>query len=127
MFDIFKNLFNNKQPKANISEVVGNQNQVSNSNFVTFELDADNKPHVLLDLDNLSTESAKQLGILFYLLNEGYYIQPVLDVLLAISKQDVEKNLFTQTVLNSWNSHINTNSTKSEEPLIKPTQFNPKG
>lgn len=127
MFDILKNLITKFQAGSveQSNDLVDNEQ--GKSNFITFELDQDNKPHVLLDLDNLSTESAKQLGILLFLLNEGYYVQPVLDVLLAISKQDVQKNLFVQTVMSNWSSHIAADNKKIEEPLIKPTQFNSKG
>lgn len=101
----------------------------SNSNYLIFELDENNQSHVSLAISNDDAESAKQLGIMLFLLNEGYYVQLILDVLLKISKQDVNNNIFVQNVIANWSSRINDNLTSEndDEPIIKPTYFNSKG
>lgn len=103
--------------------------QQSRSNYLIFELDENNQSHVSLAISNDDPESAKQLGIMLFLLNEGYYVQLILDVLLKISKQDVDNNIFVQNVISNWSSRINDNLTSDndDEPIIKPTYFNSKG
>ncbi|NBT07536.1 MAG: hypothetical protein EBS98_01920 [Chitinophagia bacterium] len=67
---------------------------------------------------------------MLFLLNEGYYVQLILDVLLKISKQDVNNNIFVQNVISNWSSRISdnlsSNDNDSDEPIIKPTHFNSK-
>lgn len=96
------------------------------SNYLIFELDENNQSHVSLSISNNDTESAKQLGIMLFLLNEGYYVQLILDVLLKIAKQDIN-NKFIQDVISNWSSRLNDNIVSNDnEPIIKPTQFNMK-
>lgn len=95
------------------------------SNYLIFELDENNQSHISLGISNDDDESAKQLGIMLFLLNEGYYVQLILDVLLKIAKQDVSNNKFIQNVIANWSSRINDNI-NDNEPIIKPTQFNMK-
>jgi hypothetical protein len=121
MLQKLKSLFTQKEQQK--------ESQKSKSNYLIFELDENNQSHISLAINNDDLESAKQLGIMLFLINEGYYVQLILDVLLKISKQDINHNIFVQKVISDWSSHINDNllSENNDEPIIKPTHFNSKG
>lgn len=127
MLQKLKSLFLSETKKEENQEA--QQSQQSRSNYLIFELDENNQSHVSLAISNDDPESAKQLGIMLFLLNEGYYVQLILDVLLKISKQDVDNNIFVQNVISNWSSRIKDDSSddNDNEPIIKPTYFNSKG
>ncbi|NCA30799.1 MAG: hypothetical protein EBS93_08795 [Chitinophagia bacterium] len=128
MLKKLKSLFFSESKKEEIQETQIPEKK--HSNYLIFELDENNQSHVSLAISNDDTESAKQLGIMLFLLNEGYYVQLILDVLLKISKQDVNNNIFVQNVISNWSSRISdnlsSNDNDSDEPIIKPTHFNSK-
>jgi|LakMenEpi03Aug12_release.lakeMendotaPanAssembly.Ray.scaffolds.fasta_scaffold435234_3 hypothetical protein len=96
-------------------------------NKIIFEIEK-NKINTKLEIDDFSDDSAEQLGLVLFLLNEGYYVQTLMDLITDLSNENNEKLKFAQKIINSWVEKINTSNSyeaKSEdEPLIKPTYFN---
>ena len=105
-----------------------NTQQTDNTNKILFEIDENHKINIKLDLGNFTDDSAEQLGLVLFLLNEGYYVQTLMDLITDLSNENNEKLKFAQKIINSWVEKINTSNSyeaKSEdEPLIKPTYFN---
>jgi hypothetical protein len=111
----------------NAKEVINTSKTDTTNNSIIFHLDQNQKINVDIDLNNLSTEDAKQFGLLLFLINEGYYVQSFLDIISNISKVDTTKTEFVQSVISSWSNAIieNDNYVKNnQDPIIKPTQFN---
>jgi hypothetical protein len=98
-------------------------------NSIIFEIDHNNKINLKVKIENKSIEAADQLGLLLFLLNEGYYVQLFLDTISNISKNDTCRAEFIQKVINAWSNKIKesdtyTTNSSENDPLIKPTQFN---
>jgi hypothetical protein len=97
-------------------------------NSITFKIDQDQKIHLHIDIENLSSADANKFGLMLFLLNEGYYVQTFMDLMTDLSKQDLTKAQFVQQVIGNWSKQI-TESNEYEdkldnEPIIKPTLFN---
>ena len=97
-------------------------------NSVTFKIDQDQKIHLHIDIEYLSSVDASKFGFMLFLLNEGYYIQTFIDLMTDLSKQDLTKAQFVQQVIGSWSKQM-TESDEYEnkldnEPIVKPTLFN---
>jgi hypothetical protein len=103
-----------------------NTQQTDNTNKILFEIDENHKINIKLDLGNFTDDSAEQLGLVLFLLNEGYYVQTFMDLITDLSHDNNTK--FSQKVISSWADKINTSNSydnkTEDEPLIKPTYFN---
>jgi hypothetical protein len=103
-----------------------NTQQTDNTNKILFEIDENHKINIKLDLGNFTDDSAEQLGLVLFLLNEGYYVQTFMDLITDLSHDNNTK--FSQKVISSWADKINTSNSydnkMEDEPLIKPTYFN---
>jgi hypothetical protein len=103
-----------------------NTQQTDNTNKILFEIDENHKINIKLDLGNFTDDSAEQLGLVLFLLNEGYYVQTFMDLITDLSHDNNTK--FSQKVISSWADKINTSNSydnkAEDEPLIKPTYFN---
>lgn len=116
-----------------ISKLLGMKNKTiskeqNNNNTVSFEVDEDKKIDVILQLNDLSIEAASQFGFFLFLLNEGYYVQTIIDILSEMCKEGGEKAIFSQRVISTWSQKILENDKynsdiNNNDPIIKPTQF----
>jgi hypothetical protein len=120
MFSYLLSLFNSKKELKNNLETKN-----TNTNSILFYLDQDQKINLDIDINNISSEDAKQFGLLLFLINEGYYVQSFLDKISDIAKKHADKTEFIQTVISVW-SHaiIENDKVVEQDPIIKPTQFN---
>lgn len=115
MINYIKKLLFNK--KSNISN--------TNISAIIFQIDNSNEEtKIKIELENLSTDAAQKFGSLLFLINEGYYVKPILDILSEMSKESMEKAIFTQYTMSEWSSKVATNNNTDDDPIIKPTQFN---
>lgn len=93
---------------------------------ILFEIDNSDKFTVDLIINDKSVEMADNLGLLLFLINEGYYVQYFLDMLTDLSKQDSNNGIFVQKTISNWSNKIvesENNHIAIDEPIIKPSQF----
>lgn len=91
---------------------------------ITFEIDENNQFSVDLSIGNRSLVLAENLGLLLFLINEGYYVQSFLDILVDISKQHHDNAIFAQTTISHWSNKImEHDQDQADVPIIKPSQF----
>lgn len=98
-------------------------------NSILFRIDNNQETDFKFDINNYSKDSAEKLGLLLFLISEGYYVQSFLDSLTSLYKDDKNKQEFVQQVVGSWATNISANETyeaSNAEPIIKPSQFNSK-
>lgn len=120
MWPIINNLFNNTDKSRDLT------------NSIVFTVNENNQISLTVDIKNSSLEAAQKLGLLLFLVNEGYYVQSFLDIISDLSKTHKNSALFQQQVISTWSEKI-TESNMHEAtqhlddiPIIKPTQFNTK-
>lgn len=104
-------------------------NQSVNSqscNSISFDIDTTQKVRVKMDIYNTSSDDADRLGLCLFLMNEGYYVQSLLDIMSDIAKEDPNKARFIQQAISVWSAKIleADHVEYSDQPIIKPTQFN---
>jgi hypothetical protein len=102
--------------------------QITN-NSIIFEIDQNQKTNVWMELKDTSPEAASNFGFFLFLLNEGYYVQTIIDILSKTLKEDdEEKSIFVQKIISTWSQKITENSKYdsdiNNDPIIKPTEFN---
>lgn len=103
------------------------QRKFISNNTIIFSVDTDNNNDFKLEINHYSKEAAEKFGVLLFLINEGYYVQSILDSLSSLSKENEEKSQFVQQAIYNWSSHIKASdgySSTNDEPIVKPTQFN---
>jgi len=93
------------------------------NNSIIFSINNNKEIIIQINLNSFSTESATKFGYLLFLINEGYCVKHILDFLSTMQKEDIDKNLFIQSVITQWSSQI-LDHDNNEEPIVKPTQFN---
>ena len=106
-------------------------NKKTLNNQIIFEIDKDQQINISIELHDLSSSASQTMGDLFFLLNEGYYVQHILETLTTIANQNKENTKFVQAVINVWSSKvlssdINTSDIdiiNNETPVISPSQF----
>ena len=117
IYNFIKNLFENKK----LSESTNKK-----ENSITFFIDDDDKIKIRIFIDDTSSKSSEHFGFLLYLINEGYYIQSILDTLFEMSQSYPDYSFFISKVIEEWSKKIkNDTEYKNEEnkPIIGPSQF----
>lgn len=117
---LLNTLFKNKKNSSQFNHT---------TNSIVFEIDKNNKINLKVFINDTNIESADKLGVLLFLLNEGYYVQGFLDILSDLSKQDPNNDEFVKKIINSWSTKVTEiaeyeSQLNINEPIIKPTQFN---
>lgn len=103
--------------------------QTKHGNNIIVNVDDEHKINLSIDMNNFSSEAAEQFGMMLFLLNEGYYMQTLMDLVIDLSKSNNEHAVFAQKILSSWSNKITLNnhaSQNDEEPIVKPSFFNVK-
>lgn len=112
MIKYFKKIFSQHKNPSN-----------NTNNSIIFSINDNKEIIIQINLNSFSTESATKFGYLLFLINEGYCVKHILDFLSTMQKEDIDKNLFIQSVITQWSSQI-LDHDNNEEPIVKPTQFN---
>lgn len=94
------------------------------SNKIILEINPQTNPLLLIDIQNMTKDSALQLGELFYLLNNGRLQQTIVDALTSFASDSSEKYQFIETLLIHWESstRLGKKNQDSSAPVIKPTK-----
>jgi len=96
-------------------------------NLLIIACDPHGTNKVRITINNKSLESAKEFGEMLFLLNEGLYIQPILDVLNEIVKTEPSYATFTQSVINKWSNKVieieDVEEDLLNQPVVSPTFF----
>lgn len=96
------------------------------NNGILFEIDQNEKTDVIFQIGNMDANAASQFGFFLFLLNEGYYVQTMTDILLGMAKEGGEKAAFSQNAISMWSKKILESekyNAENNDPIIKPTQF----
>jgi len=110
IYNFIKNLFVNKK----LSEPTNRK-----ENSITFFIDDDDKLKIRIFIDDTSPKSSEYFGFLLYLINEGYYVQSILDTLFEMSEAYPDYGVFISSVIQEWSKKI------KDEPEYKGEQHKP--
>jgi hypothetical protein len=111
MFNYIRNIFVKKKKKT--------------FNTITFGIDNNGKVYIDLHIDNISSFHSEKFGFLMYLINESFYLQPMIDAVVALS-DNPDYREFSESTIKSWNIHAiknNEHPLSLENPIIKPSKF----
>lgn len=126
IFDIIRNFFNNENKQIST-------NLIDSRNYLLFSFDDPQKnPSIKIHVEDLSDISSHVMSTLLFNLNEGFYKENIINVLVEISKKDLDIDAFLRTVMMQWNQMIIDNEKKylslikeaSDKPHISPRDFN---
>lgn len=85
---------------------------------------------VFLDfiLPHIDDKDCENFALVLYLLNEGMYIQSILDSLSEIRQKDKESIAIVNKIISSWSKLVNQYGISEqvniyEKPVVSPTQF----
>jgi len=101
-----------------------NKSKAKNNNSIIFEMEENSAIKIHINIYNKSIKDAEQLGLALFLINEGYYIKDLLDIINDMYKNHPNDKDFMQTAITSWSNCISNNDDANESPIIKPTEFN---
>lgn len=90
-------------------------------NTITIALEPNQEPYIYMTISNTSLEDAKALAQTLVDLNNGYYAEYMIKILMSIAEKNNQNALFISQTIRMWSEYIQ--SSKSVEPLIKPTEF----
>lgn len=90
-------------------------------NSISFDLDANGKVYFDINVLDESKEAAEKLGIMLFMINEGYYVQHILNSLDIIMKNPSSEN-FAKQIISSWSEQISKED--QEDPIVSPSSFN---
>jgi len=126
IYNIIQNLFKIKNNPMS-------SNTIDSKNYLLFSFDDPHKnPSIKIHIEDLSDTSSQVMSTLLFNLNEGLYKENIINVLLEISKKDLDIDAFMRTVIIQWNQMIVDNEKKyltlikeaSDKPYISPRDFN---
>lgn len=104
-----------------------NTKVINIKNEIIFTIDQDQVINLQLNFNHYTKESAEKLALLLFFMNEGYYVQSLLDSLFAFAK-DNNQHQFVQQTISAWSAHLKSadqyeDNNSNDNPIIKPTQF----
>lgn len=115
MIEFIKNIF--VQPTKKSDKL----NAIVNSIY----FDLDNDDHIHFDIETLdrTDETAQKIGLMLYMINEGHYVQNIINSLDTLVKTP-EHSRFAQQIIHTWSQQISKDSKNQEEPVVSPSSFN---
>ncbi|MFM7795449.1 MAG: hypothetical protein ACKO7N_01655 [Candidatus Nitrosotenuis sp.] len=112
-----------KKPKDNDTED-------TKYNILIVSVDSDGKIFLNFDVNNFSDKNAENFGMMLYYLNEGMYVETILDLFLHFMKNDNRFETFTQDTIRTWSKLVNEFGIREEfinnkntDPIIAPSDF----
>ena len=114
---MFKNLF---KPKL--------KEEIQDTNSICFSIDKKGEISLKIDLRNTDELSAEKLATVLFYINEGYYVQSILDNLTELSIKNNTYLKFIQKTISLWSNKIIENdniiNNYQDKPIISPGEFN---
>jgi hypothetical protein len=108
-------------------ESVEMQTPLEQENILSLSCKTGENTKVKIHLNITSNEAAKQFGEMLFLLNEGYYVQSILDIFTDISKTDDKYAKFIHGIISSWSERVlemeHHEKNSLDTPIISPTYF----
>lgn len=97
-------------------------------NTILFEINQNQDIKIKIDINDSSFDASQKFGNLLFMLNEGYCVQNILEILTDIAKQNSHQAKFVQDIITIWSarimeSDITTANSSNETPLVSPSQF----
>lgn len=121
MFNFIKNLMFVKKTK------LLETNLAQPDNILTLSCGAGGSCKIKININNHSPEASTQFGEMLFLLNEGCYIQSILDIFDEMAKTDTGSAKFIQPIISQWSTRVleleNNQIDLSQKPIISPTYF----
>ena len=123
MFNYIKKYFSTKQEQ----KVEEPKPVPIEDNLLIISCDSHGTTKIKITVNNKSFESAKHFGEMLFLLNEGFYVQTILDVLNEIIKTEPAYATFIQSIINKWSTKVieieDVEEDLLNQPVISPTFF----
>lgn len=99
------------------------KNKSTVQNTISFDLDSDGKVHFDIHVLDESKEAAEKLGLMLFMINEGYYVQHIINSLDTLMKNPASSQ-FAQQIISTWSQHITNDTLDQENPIVSPLSFN---
>lgn len=116
MFNFIKNLI-----------LVKKTNPVQPDNTLTISCGVSGSCKIKININDHSQEASIQFGEMLFSLNEGYYIQSILDIFAEMGDTDTRNINFIQPTISRWSTRVleieNNQIDLLQKPIISPTYF----
>lgn len=114
LYSLIKDMFFTKSKK------------IDTSNSIIFSIDENGKVHLDISINQTSDYHSEKFGYLLYLINEGFYLQSMIDAVVGLSDSKPEYTKFLECTIKSWNSHASKKDTHPiniNNPIVSPSKF----
>lgn len=109
-----------------------NQKSDHEPNKLIINVDTNGKIFVNFDVKNFSQSDAENFGKMLYYMNEGFYVQTILDLFLHFTNKDYRYADFSGDTIRVWSQLVTELSNDNErnpiqnidaQPIISPSNF----
>lgn len=116
----FKQFIGIKQPIDTNSSTI-------NYNELIIRVTSEGRIFVNFDINNFSQSDCDNFATMLYYMNEGHYVQTILDLFLYFAKEDPKYVNFMDKVLRKWSGLVDNikddYGLKDDAPIIAPSAF----
>lgn len=105
------------------------KNSEPEPNKIEFLVDSNNNPYIKISILNTDSSDAKNFADLIFNIVGGSYVDSIIKTMLDLSKEDdtiktfVTQTLIQYSLLNSQYLSNVLNSTTTNSPIVKPSEF----
>lgn len=99
----------------------------ASENQIIISCDQNGLVKVKITISHVGTNAAKDFGKMLFLMNEGFYVQSILDIIKEIKESGSDTNEFIEQMISSWSECVvsieSMEKDEDNQPIISPTLF----
>lgn len=102
---------------------------INKYNQLTISVDNNGKIVIKFDINNFSNHDAKNFGLMLYYMNEGLYVETILDLLTQSTDKNTNYTNFIEKTISSWSTKVSESYKDDEDiadinsPIVSPSDF----
>jgi hypothetical protein len=100
---------------------------ISSENQLIISCDEDGLVKVKIAINHVGKQASTNFGNMLFLMNEGYYVQSILDIFEEIKDSNTDHAKFIEDITNTWSMcMLQIQKLEEEEennPIVSPTFF----
>lgn len=94
----------------------------STDNLLIIRVDKQGKILIDFDINQWTDKDCENFGTMLFYMNEGVYIQTILDLFSFFAKKDTKYINFMNKTIKQWSDLVANNNTNAE-PVVSPSRF----
>jgi hypothetical protein len=100
-------------------------NKTDTKNSITFSIDGFGRPWIALSIENTNDKSCEEFAKMLFHINDGFYEENTLDLIVSLAKDKPDIALALETILISWGMLLATEDQEPKNKTSKNTENRP--